>query len=566
MCGIVAGAFQDNVIPFLLYGLKQEEYRGYDACGIGFLEKKEIQIVKKIGRINSLVEKVQNLKGNIGIAHTRWATHGKNTENNAHPHMSMHRIFALVHNGTIYNYKEIRTSLMQKGYVFYSQTDTECLANLLEYEYALSGNILEAMQQMQQRVKGTYALCILNKEEERIYFMKKSAPLIIGIGKQGISLSSDIRALEKQDFSVNLDEEEYGYITKENYFIYNQNQRVTKKEKPIQKNRFQKKEISMDCYMKKEIFEIPYILENILKKYENGFSAEIINLFSQASKIVFIASGTSYHAALIGSQYFSIPTEIYFSSEFITEERKIHSDVLYVFLSQSGETMDVLKALEFVLSHKGITLGIANVENSTLLRKTQYSLQMHAEAEVAVASTKAYCAEVLLLYLLAKYDKISFCKENILLIIREIKEHLKNVESIENIAEQLKEKEHAYFLAKGKDYFLIQEASLKIKEVTYLHSETLYAGELKHGPIALIDEGFPVFLLGNKENNEALLSAREEVEARGAVTYFMTYDAKQDLGFLPLMTDFFLLAFYLAQKKGCDVDKPRNLAKSVTVE
>ncbi len=564
MCGIIASIFKNQaVLPFLLEGLKKEEYRGYDSCGVAIIEPHKIHIQKEIGRIEKLKEHLFTSSSKVGIGHTRWATHGKNNLNNAHPHISNKGLFCLVHNGTIYNYQEIKEDLLNKGYLFYSQTDTECIVNLLEHFYLQCGDILSSLNELDKTLKGTYVLCILFKEENRIYFLKKSTPLMLGKSKNGLHLSSDMRALELATDYLDIEDNEYGFIDENHYEIYKAQKRIEKKLYKIQKEKEDTNQVIPSFYMEKEIHEIPMVIDRIIKHYQNDFDIKIKEVIKKANNLIFVGSGTSYHAALRGSLYFENKNvQVILASEFDLNSIK-NDNALYIFLSQSGETLDVLKVLEKV-SHYD-TLGISNVANSSLLRKCKYALEMKAKEEVAVASTKAYVAEVLLLYLLAKGINQNTL-QNLKDIQQEIKDHLLHQEKILSIAESIKNKENAYFLAKGKDIYLCKEASLKLKEVTYIHSECLFAGELKHGPIALLEKDFPIFFITSLKNKENLNSAIEEVTAREGIPYIFTYDEHNPLGYLPLITDFFLLSFHLAKMRKKDVDKPRNLAKSVTVD
>ncbi len=563
MCGIIASIKDNNLFDYLINGLRKEEYRGYDSCGIGYLKGDKIYLSKVIGSVSDLKVNDDNIK--IGLGHTRWATHGKNTLNNAHPHLSNHGLFALVHNGTIYNYQDLKNELLALGFTFYGETDSEVIVNYLEYQYGLCLDVKLALENTISKLHGTYALCIIFCFEKRIYFAKNSSPLILGINKNEYTLISDLNALQDETKYIDLDDEEYGYISSSSYSIYKHGKKIHKKEITLEKKKINNDEKKFKYYMEKEINEIPSMINFLFDNLKNIKLDSILAAIKQARKLVFIASGTSFHAGLIAKSFFQKECDVILASELYTEKYTIDKDNLYIFISQSGETMDVLKSLEYVHKTCSNSLGITNVKNSSLYKKTKYQLLIYANQEIAVASTKAYINEVVLLFYISSSLNDKDVNQEIKKYINYSLSKAKEKE-LKNIAQSLKEKESAIFIGKGKDYYLAKEASLKLKEVSYIHSEAMYSGELKHGSIALIEQDFPVFVISDSHINEYLLSAIEEIKARGGKVYIFNYDHKESLGFIPLMIEFFYLAFFTAIEKGNRVDKPRNLAKSVTVE
>lgn len=563
MCGIIASIKEDNLFNYLINGLKKEEYRGYDSCGIGYLKSDKIYISKVIGSVAEL--KVSDDEIKIGLGHTRWATHGKNTLNNAHPHLSNHGLFALVHNGTIYNYQDLKNELLTLGFSFYGETDSEVIANYLEYQYGLCLDVKLALENTIAKLQGTYALCIIFCFEKRIYFAKNSSPLILGINKNEYTLISDINALQDETKYIDLDDGEYGYISLSNYAIFKQGKKIHKKESPLETKKNNIEEKKFTYYMEKEINEIPNMINLLFNNFQNMKIEPILESIRSAKKLIFVASGTSFHAGLIGKSFFQKESEVILASELYTEKYHIDKDNLYIFISQSGETMDVLKSLEYVHQTCSNSLGITNVANSSLYKKCKYQLLIYAQQEIAVASTKAYINEVVLLFYIASLLNNIDAKQEISKYINYSLTEGKEKE-LKGIAKNLKDKQNAIFIGKGKDYYLAKEASLKLKEVSYIHSEAMYSGELKHGSIALIEQDFPVFVIADSKPNEYILSAIEEIKARGGKVYIFTYNHKESLSFIPLMIEFFYLAFYVAKSKGNRIDKPRNLAKSVTVE
>lgn len=561
MCGIIASIQEKDLVPYLINGLKKEEYRGYDSCGLGLLIGDKIQTIKTLNRVTSLTDLAKDYTSTIGIGHTRWATHGKNSIENAHPHVSEHGLFGLVHNGTIYNYLEIKSELIKLGFAFSSSTDSEVIANLFEYEYGLILDVKKTIGKVSSILKGTYALCIIFAFEKRIYFMKKSSPLILGILPSAYALVSDINALQTGNRYIILDDNEYGYIEKSSYMIYKNNKKIKKKIFDLENKNNVESMQKYNYFMEKEINEIPFKVKELNDLFYQVDHQYLKKLFTYINKIVFIASGTSYHACLKGKEYFHKACLNYLASEFYTEEIKVEKDALYILISQSGETMDVLKSLEYLKKYTNNIIGITNVKGSSLYNYAPYKELIYAGSEIAVASTKAYINEVVILYLIANYLNDKYIKLD---YISELNNHRK--EELKEYASFLKTKSSVLFIAKGNDYYLAKEASLKLKEVSYIHSEAIYAGELKHGTIALIEKDFPVIVISKNKVNNYLSSSCEEISSRlGRLIYF-NYDDQKELGFINMMMELFYLAFYTALARNNEVDKPRNLAKSVTVE
>lgn len=562
MCGIIACIKTKGLFKYLVDGLKLEDYRGYDSCGIGFLHDNKLNSIKAVGAIDNLNALLPDYQPTIGIGHTRWATHGKNSVENAHPHTSNHGLFSLVHNGTIYNYKEIKKELESIGFTFNSQTDSEVIVNLLEYEYGITLDVKEAIENVISRLEGTFALCILFCYENKIYFAKNHSPLIIGLGNDYYSILSDINALQNETEYIYINDLEYGFISKDSVQIYKDGKKVKTQIEQKETDLEQDKKSKYSYYMKKEIDEIPMMINNLVEQIQKEDLNMVLSHITKAKKLVFIASGTSYHAALIAQDFFNKEKEVIIASELYTSDYKVDADNYYIFISQSGETMDVLKSLEYINKTSSNTLGITNVKNSSLYKLANQHLLIHAKKEIAVASTKAYINEVLLLYIISckLYDK------DFVFNYKNYQVSQQRIEEIKEIALSLKDKQNALFIGKGKDYYLALEASLKLKEVSYIHSEALYSGELKHGPIALIEKGFPVFVIKDIKENEYLLSACEEITSREGQIYSFYYDHQDKLSFIKMMCEFFYLAFYTAKYKEKPIDKPRNLAKSVTVE
>lgn len=592
MCGIVGAIGFTSPKDYVFNGLKMLDYRGYDSAGVAYFNN-GIQIFKDVGSVEHLLSIVpETINTNIMIGHTRWATHGAPTKLNTHPHLSFHEKICLVHNGVIENFKELRSFLVGKGYRFYGETDTEIIANLLEYYYLEKGDIIESIKTIMTLVKGSYAFAFFTSEDENtLYVIKKASPLVIGLGEGFNLIASDASPMiEHTNKFVELDDLEFGIVTKDKIAIYNKNGERVKKD-TISKD---VELISHDLkgyphYMIKEIEEIPQTVKRLINKYyDDGkylFDQNLIKDLEESDHIIFIACGTSYHAGLVGGRYFEKYDKS--ASRFIASEWAFHPTYpgkkpFIIMISQSGETADLIHCLKIIKEHNLKNLIITNTGGSTLDRNAMYSLLLYSGIEVSVASTKAYVAQVTLLAMLAAAlsndTKLIDDLTDSLDVIYDIQDHYKPL--IMKVAEEIKDKKNLFYLGRSFDYFLSLEASLKLKEISYIHSEAIPGGELKHGPIALIEKGIPVIVFITDPDTAASMRGNiEEVKSRGAKVYtiatkslsipsdtIMVEDYAYYLSSVAVSSIAFYLAYYVALAKGLNVDKPRNLAKSVTVE
>ena len=599
MCGIVGSVTaKENIIPILLDGLKTLEYRGYDSAGLSYIKDGNLIINKVKGRVKDLENHISKESySNIGIAHTRWATHGKVNEINAHPH-NVGKI-TIVHNGIIENYSKLKHKLEEKGYKFKSEADTEIAAGLLDYYYKKYNDINKTIQKFIKKVEGSYAICMLtNDNPNTIYVIKKDSPLIIGKGNNENYIASDVPAILKytKNYYI-LEDYEYGKVTANTIEIYDKEGNLLKKQlKEYNGSDLTNDKGTYEHYMLKEIMEQAITIEKTVSQYINSIE-DLLKLpdLTKYERIDIIACGTAMHAGLVAKylfeQYSNTKCEVFLASEYRYQNNFLTNKVLSIFISQSGETADTLAALKKVKEAKCDTLGIVNVKESSIARALDKVLYTLAGTETAVASTKAYTAQVALLSVLVlshalrkkeiKEEKINKILEEFTKIKEFITPLLKDTKTYENIAEKIYNQEDVFYIGRSIDYALAMEGSLKLKEISYIHSEAYAAGELKHGTISLITKKTPVFASAtNKEINAKTISNLEEVAARGANCYLITdEDIKNDLFNIikikkvsifikPLLTiiPYQLIAYYTAKLKGCDIDKPRNLAKSVTVE
>ena len=592
MCGIVGAVGFISPKDYVFNGLKMLDYRGYDSAGVAYFNN-GIQIFKDVGSVEHLLTIVpETIDTNIMIGHTRWATHGAPTKLNTHPHLSFHEKICLVHNGVIENFKELRSFLTGKGYRFYGETDTEIIANLLEYYYLEKGEIIEAIKTIMTLVKGSYAFAFFTSEDKNtLYVIKKASPLVIGLGEGFNLIASDASPMiEHTNKFIELDDLEFGIVTKDKVAIYN------KKGERVKKDTISKdvELISHDLkgyphYMIKEIEEIPQTVRRLMTKYYQDdkyqFDPNLIKDLEESDHIIFIACGTSYHAGLVGGRYFEKYDKS--TSRFIASEWAFHPTYpgkkpFIIMISQSGETADLIHCLKIIKEHNLKNLIITNTGGSTLDRNSMYSLLLYSGIEVSVASTKAYVAQVTLLAMLAAAlsddKKLIDDLTDSLDVIYDIQDHYKPL--IMKVAEEIKDKKNLFYLGRSFDYFLSLEASLKLKEISYIHSEAIPGGELKHGPIALIEKGIPVIVfITDPDTAPSMRGNIEEVKSRGAKVYtiatkslsrpedtIMVEDYAYYLSSVAVSSVAFYLAYYVALAKGLNVDKPRNLAKSVTVE
>lgn len=612
MCGIVGYIGTKKASPILINGLLRLEYRGYDSAGISTIEKDGLSIMKDKGRVKNLnnLPGIDDLEGTIGIAHTRWATHGKPSKENSHPHMDNSKTFSVVHNGIIENYNELRKFLINNGYTFYSQTDTEIIPNLIHYYYSKDDNndsfrFLRAVKNACSDLKGSFALEIICKNDpNNMIVVRKDSPLVIGKGNGENYISSDIPAILSftREFYL-LEDLEFVVLSRDNAKFYDKNLNpIDKKIQTIEWNASSAEKDGFEDYMLKEIYEQPTaIRETIGAKLGEGSKCEFDELkftkeyLKSLNKIYLVACGTAMHAGLAAKNMLErickIPTEVDIASEFRYRDPIVDEKTLCIFISQSGETADTIAALKLSKEKGAKTLAISNVIGSSITREADYSIYTHAGPEIAVASTKAYTSQVVLLAILAIYfaetleltDKnILELKSNILELPSKIEETLKCAEQIKEFGHRIYQEKDVFFLGRGIDETVAKESALKLKEISYIHADSYPAGELKHGPIALIENDITVIsIMTDKNLVEKTVSNIQEVITRGAKTLVVTNQNIDDKMFdtvihIPETNTFIspilsviplqLLAYYISKEKGLDVDKPRNLAKSVTVE
>lgn len=589
MCGIVGYAGKTNVIKNIMTGLKSLEYRGYDSSGIAYLDKNNnIKIYKKVGQIKNL-DQILNYEdeASLGISHTRWATHGGVTDTNAHPH-NQGKI-TLVHNGIIENYEEIKKELEKEGYNFKSSTDSEVAAVLIDKLYKENKDMLKTLIKLKEILKGSYAFNIINSDiPNKIYGIRKDVPLIVGVSNHGNMFASDIPAiLHVTNKYIVLNNNEIVELEQDNVKYYNsEGKEITKEVKEyagtidsISKNGY-------EHFMLKEINEESEVVKNILNLYTKNNKIKDIYNIKKYKNIDIVACGSASFAGQIGKYYIekyaNIKTDVYYASEYRYQKNFFTKDTLVILISQSGETADTLAALKLAKENGINTLAIVNRRDSSIAREADSVIYTEAGIEVAVATTKAYLAQVLILLLLAFKDNNKETKllEDLKLLPNLITKYI-NEYDYSNIANILKDKEHIFYLGRGIDYYLSMEGSLKLKEISYIHSETFQAGELKHGSISLIDKDFGVVsVVTDKTISDKTISNLKEVAARGAKIITITNikdnnfadytilveDYDEILNPLLVIIPMQMLAYNVAKLRDCDIDKPRNLAKSVTVE
>ncbi len=608
MCGIIAAASNRNVADLLVQGLHKMEYRGYDSAGIALHQGNEIAHLRALGKVKSLEEKMNDKKpnSNLGIAHTRWATHGEPSEENAHPHKSNERIY-IVHNGIIENYLELNDFLKKEGYKFSSETDSELIAHMIEYFLEKGENMLNSIYLTKEKLIGAYAIAVIDKhDDESIFIARHKSPLLVGIGENEFFAASDSLAIgDITNKFILLEDGDVAEISSDNCIIYNDQKKEVKRNilnidissQATSKGNFKH-------FMEKEIYEQPEAILNTVDGrvsgddvFDNIFGLGSSEIFKKVKRIQIVACGTSLHAGKVAANWFSaiseLPTQIDYASEYRYRNPHVDEDSLFVTISQSGETADTLAALRYAKEKKYLTtLSICNVPTSSLARESDYSIYTNAGPEIGVASTKAFTTQLAALMLLslslAKSRKRNpKLRKRLVTAIRSlpdiVHETLKLKETILEIAPEIASKDNALFLGRGIFYPIAQEGALKLKEISYIHAEAYPAGELKHGPLALIDENIPVVALApESEIAEKLVSNLEEVKARGGTLYvFSDPSIKMKLKSGRLINmpkcDFLLtpviytiplqiLSYEVALLRGTDIDQPRNLAKSVTVE
>ena len=612
MCGIVGYIGTRKASPILINGLLRLEYRGYDSAGIATIEKDGLSFMKNKGRVKNLYKLpgIDDLEGTIGIAHTRWATHGKPSKENSHPHYDNSKTFGVVHNGIIENYNELRTFLTNNGYTFYSQTDTEVIPNLIHYYYTKDEKddelkFLRAVRNACKDLKGSFALEIISsKYPDNMIVIRKDSPLVIGKGENENYISSDIPAI--LSFTRNfylLNDLELVLLTRNDVKFFDMDLNpIEKKVEVIEWNATSTEKDGYEDYMLKEIYEQPTAIRETLgaKLNENAkcdfeeldFTKEYL---CGLRKIYLVACGTAMHAGLVAKNILEklckIPTEVDIASEFRYRDPIIDDKTLCIFISQSGETADTIAALKLSREKGAKTLAISNVIGSSITREADYSIYTHAGPEIAVASTKAYTSQVALLSILAIYfaetmeiekEEVTHLKHDILELPKKLDEVLKTADKVKEFGHKIYQEKDVFFLGRGVDETVARESALKLKEISYIHAESYPAGELKHGPIALIENGITVIsIMTDPKLVEKTVSNIQEVITRGAKTLVVTNQQVDNTMFdlvikIPETNPFIspilsvvplqLLSYYISKEKGLDVDKPRNLAKSVTVE
>ncbi|OYT36663.1 glutamine--fructose-6-phosphate transaminase (isomerizing) [Candidatus Pacearchaeota archaeon ex4484_71] len=599
MCGIIGYIGERNAREVILEGLKKLEYRGYDSAGISIISKNSLKTVKKVGRIKELEKdkKVKDLFGKIGIGHTRWATHGKPSEKNSHPHLDCKKKIAIVHNGIIENYQSLKKLLISEKHKFNSDTDSEIISHLIEKFY--EDNLEEAVIKALRLLEGTFGLAVISKDKEEVIAAKRGSPLVIGIGKNEKIISSDVAAVLKYtDKVIYLKDDEVAVVHKKTVLIRKINgQKVDPKIhkikwdiKSMEKGRFKH-------FMLKEIFEQPETIRNALRGRLSRSKIKILDEKNvrDIKRIILTACGTSWHSALIGKYLIEriakIPVEVDYASEFRYRKPLILEGDLLVAISQSGETADTLAAIREAKKLGASTMGIVNVVGSTISREVDFGIYLHAGPETGVASTKAFTSQVTALLLfslfLAQTRSIRIpCKtiSELKKLPKKVKDVLKNSKKIREISKSFKDSKNFLYFGRGINFPVALEGALKLKEISYIHAEGYPAAEMKHGPIALIDKEMPVVFVATKsELSKKIVSNIEEVKSRGGRIIIITNPKNKELkkfaeyvievpstdeAISPIINVIALqlLAYHIADLKNLDVDKPRNLAKSVTVE
>ena len=612
MCGIVGYVGTEQAAPILLAGLSKLEYRGYDSAGIAIRNEDtgDITVVKAKGRLKILSEKTNEghaVPGTCGIGHTRWATHGEPSENNAHPHCTDDKSVVLVHNGIIENYQELKDKLIKSGYAFYSQTDTEIAVKLVDYYYRKTGTPLEAISRAMLRIRGSYAFGIMFHDHPgKIFAARKDSPLIIGKSQTGCLIASDVPAiLDKTRNVYYIGNHEIAELSQDEIHFYNiDREEIQKEQVEIKWDAESAEKGGYEHFMLKEIHEQPRAVRDTIGAYvkdgkidlsETGLTDEKLQ---EIERIYIVACGSAYHVGMVGKyvieELADIPVEVDLASEFRYRNPKLVKNSLVVIVSQSGETADSLAALRLAKERKIPVLGIVNVLGSSIARESDYILYTYAGPEISVATTKAYSTQLIAMYLLAiqaakvkdviSEERYAALIEELGTLPEKIQKTLDDKERIQWFASKYANAKDVFFIGRGIDYAISMEGSLKMKEISYIHSEAYAAGELKHGTISLIEDGILVVGVATQAALfEKTISNMVEVKSRGAylmgLTTYGSYNIEDTADFavyVPQTESFFatslaivplqLMGYYVSVAKGLDVDKPRNLAKSVTVE
>lgn len=611
MCGIVGYIGNKDAYPIIINGLKRLEYRGYDSTGIALLSK-TTTVYKKKGKVSDLEKFLEgkDISGNIGIGHTRWATHGEPNDINAHPHASMNGIFTIIHNGIIENYSRLKKRLEDRGYTFISQTDTEVLVNLIEYIYikgAVSAEI--AVRLALTKVIGAFGVVIMCKDEpDKLIAARKGSPLVIGIGDGEYLLASDATPIIEHTKSViYMNDNDIAVIQKNSLSLKTlSNEQLTPKIQQLDLEIDEIEKGGYEHYMLKEIFEQPRSIQDTFrgrvslerKEITLGGLYEVLPRIIEAKRIIIVGCGTSWHAGLVGEylieEFARIPVEVEYASEFRYRNPIIYKDDVVIAISQSGETADTLAAIQMAKECGAMVIGICNVVGSSIPRATHAGVYTHAGPEIGVASTKAFTAQVTVLTMIAiligkkrgliQDEHYNLLIEDLINIPSKIENILKNYDVIEVISNLYKNANNFLYLGRGFFFPVALEGALKLKEISYIHAEGYPAAEMKHGPIALIDEKMPIVVIATQDKTyEKIVSNIQEVKARKGIVIAIVTEGDTTIrqmadhvievpncneAFAPLLTviPLQLLSYYIAVLRGCNVDQPRNLAKSVTVE
>ena len=594
MCGIVGYIGKDKCIPKIIYGLESLEYRGYDSAGIAYKKGKKIIIEKEQGRLSNLTESLKmDENAYLGIGHTRWATHGKPSKVNSHPHSSNE--ITLVHNGIIENYEELKAEL--PGYKFKSETDTEVVSALIDKLYKEEKDMLKVLNSLKDYLKGSYALGILVNGDDKLYCIRHDSPLIIGVSEDGNFIASDVPAILKYtNMYYLLLNDEYAVLTEDEVLIYNAEGKLENKTlltfegspDAAMKNGY-------EHFMLKEINEQPRVIMDTINEYITSYDdmKKKLSFLDKYDEIDIVGCGSAYHVGMVGKslieKYGHVRVNVDIASEYRYTEHIYRKKHLIILISQSGETADTLAVLRKAKEQGIITMAIVNVVGSSIAREADKVLYIKAGPEIAVATTKAYSCQLMLLSIIAAYlgIKNKVLDESIFVEYESISDRLENIlkdtSDTEEIAKRIKDHKDIFYLGRKIDYSLCMEASLKLKEISYIHSEAYAAGELKHGTISLVDVGTPVIsIITDEDIKLKTLSNVKEVRARGALSIVITDQEIEDDDIYEILVKIDkvpdlissvlaivkcqLIAYYVAKLNGCDIDKPRNLAKSVTVE
>jgi len=609
MCGIVGYIGKQKAVPILIEGLKRLEYRGYDSAGISVLNEEKVATFKAVGKVANLENKIsgKNIDGTVGIAHTRWATHGKPCDKNSHPHCDCNGNIFLVHNGIVENYQELKDGLIKKGHRFSSETDTEVIAHLIE-EFNRRLDFKDSVLETLKLLRGTYGLAIISKKEpNKIIAARFGSPLVLGLGKEEYIIASDISAVIRHtDKVIFLEDGEVAIITPENYEVVNiKNKLISKEATKLDWSIEKAEKQGFDHFMLKEIFEQPDSISDAIRGRliakeglaKLGGLKDINEKLREIEKIIIVSCGTSYHAGLIGEymleEYAGVPVEVEYASEFRYRKPLLNKNTAVIAISQSGETADTLAAIREAQNKGAMTLGVINAVSSTIARETDAGVYNHAGPEIGVASTKAFTSQLSILALLTLFlgrqrDMSLVTGKRIAMEINKIPKMIESIlkqsKDIKKIAKKYIKYQDLLYLGRKYNFPIALEGALKIKEIAYVHAEGYPSGEMKHGPIALVDKNFPsIFICPKDSVYEKNLSGMQEIKARGGKIIAIATEGDNaikkladDVIYVPKTLEMLtpllsviplqLFAYYVGVQKGLDVDKPRNLAKSVTVE